>query len=310
MRIYFLILACCIIDGASSRAASPPITALAFSPNGKHVVAGSQAGVELRAWPTLEKTDVLRSELSHVHDLAFSPDGAMLAVAGGSPAEFGAVEIFRWPERELLRRFRPHNDSIFSIRWKRDASALATASADGAAAVHDAASGKMLHKFDGHSRPVLAVLYLANDETLASAGVDETIRLWNAASGEAFRALANHTRSVHALALHPSSDDDENAMLASAGDDRTVRFWQPVRGRLVRFARLESIPRAIAWTADGRTLVVACHDGRVRTIDPETAEVVSDRPALDGVAYCLAIAPNGDVLVGGENGQLRKITTR
>ena len=53
--------------------------------------------------------------------------------------------------------------------------------------------------------------------------------------------------------------------------------------------------------------MAACKDGQVRVIDPDTAEVRDDLPALEGVAYSLAVAPDGSVLVGGQNGQLRRV---
>jgi len=44
------------------------------------------------------------------------------------------------------------------------------------------------------------------------------------------------------------------------------------------------------------------------TIDPDTAEVLDDLPGIDGVAYTLAAAPDGSVLLGGQGGQLRRVT--
>jgi hypothetical protein len=56
--------------------------------------------------------------------------------------------------------------------------------------------------------------------------------------------------------------------------------------------------------------LTACKDGRLRVIDPDTVEVLEDLPALDGVAYSVAAAPDGSVLVGGQNGQLRRLVVK
>jgi len=86
-----------------------------------------------------------------------------------------------------------------------------------------------------------------------------------------------------------------------------VRFWQPTIGRLVRFARLDRAPLAIAWTPDGKTLWAACRDGHVRAINPDDAAVIHVLPAIDGLAYSIAIAPDGSLGVGGYNAQLLRI---
>jgi WD40 repeat protein len=91
------------------------------------------------------------------------------------------------------------------------------------------------------------------------------------------------------------------------GADRTVRFWQPTIGRLLRFVKLPSEPRAVAWTNDGKSAIVACVDGRVRVVDPETAEVRSDLECLSGVAHCLAVTQDGIAIVGGANGQIKSV---
>src|SRR5262245_22038581 len=93
---------------------APPITALAFAPDGKSVVVGSQAGVQVLSWPELKKARTLPTKLEHVHDLAFSPDGKILAAVGGAPARLGSIELFDWPGGKLLRRASPSKDLIYS----------------------------------------------------------------------------------------------------------------------------------------------------------------------------------------------------
>lgn len=296
-----------LVIASAAFATEPPITALAFTPDGKSVLVGSQAGVELRSWPELKRVRSLATELANVHDLAFSPDGTVLAIAGGSPAEKGTVELVRWPEGTLRHRVSPHRDVIYAIAWSGDSLSIVTASADQTVRKLDARTGKSTGVFEGHSRGVIAAVFLSGDKQLVTAGGDESLRVWDAESGKSERILSNHTKPVTGLAVRPTAGKTAAPTLVSISDDRTVRLWQPTVGRMVRFARLASEPRAVSWTADGAAILVACKDGALRVIDPETVEVRQTIPAIDGIAYALAVASDGSILVGGRAGQLRRI---
>lgn len=270
-----------------------PITAVAFSPDGKSVVVGSQLGIEIRSWPALEPQKSFKTPLAHVHDLAFSPDGKLLAAAGGSPGEKGQVERFDWPEGKSRDVVAPHDDLVYRVAWSKTGESFATASADQRIFL----AGTYL---SGHSRSVLAVAFLPDGDLLVSAGVDQSLRVWNVKDGRLLRTLDNHTAAVNDLAVRPGTADGP-PVVASAGSDRTVRLWQPTLGRLMRFARLPSAPLAIAWTKGGERLVASCVDGRVRVLDPETVQISADLPALSGWAYSLAISPDDKfAVVGGE----------
>jgi WD40 repeat protein len=290
---------------------APPITALAFASDGKTLCAGSQAGVRQLSWPELKTLGTLKTTLANVHDLAFSPRGDVLAVAGGAPGEAGAVEMFSWPDGKLKYRAEPQVDLIYSLAWAPDGRHLATASYDHTVNVLDAATGKRVHKLEGHSRGVLALCYLPDGKTLVSAGADNSLRVWDAEGGRAVRSLENHTAAVHGLAVRPGLARDAAPTVASISDDRTIRLWQPMIGRMVRFARLASVPSALAWFADGRTLVVACIDGHARAIDVETLEVTGDISAMDVRTYAVAAAPAEDgslvAAIGGANGQVKRV---
>ena len=97
-------------------------------------------------------------------------------------------------------------------------------------------------------------------------------------------------------------------MIASVSNDRTVRLWQPTIGRMVRFARLDSIPLAIVWLPTGSRFAVACEDGHIRLIDPDSLEIQHNIRAVEGWAYSIAFHPtDGSLLVAGQQGQLNRV---
>ena len=283
----------------------PPITSLTFSLDGKSVVACSQAGLHVYDFPTLSLQRTIEVSAHNIHDLAFSPNGDQLAVGGGNPAIEGIIEIFSWPDGKSLRILREHRDSVTAVAW-RNASSLASASLDRRIIVWDLYTGTAIQQLEGHSKGGSSLCFLSDKNILVSTGIDQSVRVWDLISGELIRSMNNHTLPVHDLALRPS--DAGLPVIVSAGDDRTVRFWQPTIGRMVKFARLEEAPLDTAWLNDGSKVVAVCTDGAVRLVDPDSVEVTSEIHALNGWAYSLAVHPtDGSVVVGGQNGQVRRI---
>ena len=283
----------------------PPMTSLAFSHDGKYVVACSQAGLHVYDFPTLNLQRMIEVSARNIHDLAFSPDGNRLAVGGGNPATAGIIEVFSWPEGKSLRMLREHRDSVTAVAW-RDASSLASASLDRDIILWDLRTGTPVQRLKGHSRGVSSLCFLSDKQTLVSTGVDQNIRVWDLTTGELTRSLNNHTLPAHDLALHPNGTG--LPMVASVSDDRTVRFWQPTIGRMVKFARLAEAPLNVAWLNNGSRIVTACADGAIRFVDPDSVEVTGEIQALNGWAYSLAVHPtDGSIVVGGPNAQVRRI---
>lgn len=283
---------------------APPMVALAITPDGSQVVTASQEGVQVRSLPDLAVKRSLATRLVQVNDLAFSPDGKLLAVAGGSPAERGAVEIWTWPEATLNTTLAAGGDLAYRVAWNADGSRLAIAGGDRKVRIAAIASSES-KAYECHSGAVLATAWLPADNLVLSAGVDQSIRVLEPDTGKIRRSFDNHTAAVRDLAIRPGEHAGP-VMVASCGTDKTVRFWQPTIGRLVRFARLPSPPTALAWTPSGSLALAACEDGKLRSVDPDTIEVKDLAGALSGVAYSTAALPDGSgAVLAGASGQLQ-----
>jgi WD40 repeat protein len=278
---------------------------VAFAPDGKQVLAASQAGVQVCAWPDLQPGERLGTKLEQVHDVSFAPDGKLLAIAGGSPGERGAVEIWDWSEKRLLRTLPAGDDVAYCAAWNADGAMLALACADKAVRLQPI-EGSAPRICQVHSAAVLGTVWLWAEDRVLSSGVDQSIRLLSPQTGEVVRTFENHTAAVRDLAVRPGMHEGP-PIVASAGADRTVRFWQPTIGRLVRFAKLPVAPTALCWTPDGSHALAACEDGRLRAIDPATI-AVTEIVGIRGWAYAVAAGPDGNsAVVGGEAGELRKV---
>ena len=311
-----------LVLAAPVGAVDPPITALAVTPGGATILAGSQRGVWQLRLPTLKPLGKLRKPLVTVNAIRFSSCGGYLLVAGGRPGEEGEVQLYRWPSMAMLQKFAAGEDLVLDVVWSGRQPAegdslegrqIISVGMDKKLRVFDADSGEQVLVREGHSRGLTAVVQLPGGQGLVTAGLDQSLRFWSdegRASGklEVVRALDNHRGPVLDLALRPKREG-ALPMVLSVSEDATVRFWQPTIGRMVRFASVPARPLQCGWLPGGHYAVVIGTDGRVRVIDPETVEVSWEAPAIDGWAYSLAVIPGGrQLVVGGERGQLVVLT--
>ncbi len=286
----------------------PPVTAVVFSPDATSIVAVSQRGIAIHDWPNLRQQRTVDVSMSNVHTVSFSPNGKLLAVGGGYPAEAGIVQVFSWPDGKTVAKFDDHDDSVRAVVWLNDVN-LITASRDRSIKQWNLSEEAFELNLEGHSRSVDALAMLDDGRTLVSAGADQSLRVWDLQSGTQVRSLSQHTQPVHALAIRPQTTG--LPMVASAANDRTIRFWQPTIGRMMRYVRLPANPLSIVWTQDGGRLIAACDDGHVRIIDPVKVTVTRDIPVLESWAYALAIHPKGgSVVIAGTDGVIHKRNLR
>lgn len=300
-----------VIFGTTSLAQTPsaPITAIAWSEDQKSLVVGSQQGIEIRSPDGLAVVERLPTKLEHVHDLKFSPDGRSILVAGGSPSEFGSIEVWDWPSRTRIRTVVGHDDVVHRIAWSPQGKWWASAGWDGVCHVFDSDSGNLVSTFAGHSRPVLAIDFLADGETILSAGSDHTIQVWQANTGTLIRTLSNHVNTVNDVAIAPQQSAIALQTLVSVSDDFTVRLWQPTIGRLVRFAKVESRPKSVAWHSGGMRFIVGCEDGTVRQFDAATLTEQKKDQASQGAVISLARSPlTHELTMGSDSGQIKRVS--
>ena len=216
---------------------------------------------------------------------SFSPDGALLAVAGAEALNF-AVRIFDALSLELRATLESHHDYIYDLEWSPDGRFLISTSSDFTAKVWEVptdASASASALGPGHQHRhrhllqhpsfVYAAAFHPGGRFVATGAFDGEVRVWDAASG---------------------------ARVRSGGG----AAWAPVGGAAVN---------ALTFDASGKRLYVADAKGMVReyAFDEETAAGspggLSPAPLLEALRNCNDIAdeaiismklvPNGKRLV-------------
>jgi WD40 repeat protein len=239
--------------------------------------------------------------------IAFSPDGMLLAAAGGrlwheerritgsvklwdvaTGTEVRTIRGDPWgdPGALTFAAFSPDSTRLVSGAWNFE--------------VWDVATGKGTHCPAGHPGRVTCALFSPDGTLLASAGQDTSVRLWDLVTGSEVRVLTGHSGDVTSLAFSP----DGRVVASGAFDRPPVRLWDVATGETVRTLDGWAVT-SIAFSPDGKSLAAA-NGQEVGLWDTRTgAKMRTLRGHVDAVA-AVAFSPNGRVLAArSQDGLLR-----
>jgi WD40 repeat protein len=241
------------------------VSALAVSPDGKHLLTGStwfakdHQGIaednSLRLWDVETGKEVRRFQdvLFAIAGVAFAPDGKSI-VAGGVNSMLALWDV---ETGTRIRRFTAPTN-VMSVAFSPDGAQLASSHVGGFK------DGKW---FDPERSIII---------------------LWDVKTGREIRRLRGHTAKIHSLAFSP--DGKFIASAAGGGHttdgwhdahENTVRIWDVATGEELARVELGSAVRSVAFTPDGRHVVT----GGGRRGDPGSADLRLWRLPEDVVAH-------------------------
>jgi dipeptidyl aminopeptidase/acylaminoacyl peptidase len=267
----------------------------------------------------------------YVADLAWSPDGKQLAVAGGE----GKVALAD-AEAQSLVVIGEHMLGTLALAWQPHAKRFATAGQDGSVALWDAAGGREFLRWKPAVSATQALAWSPDGDVLATAA-GKSVSLWSA-QGEKIHAFAPAANSAVALAFdRPGTDlgvalngeiavhrieksryetrrykwpapcltvnfSGNGRFLASGMADGTLHFWNRSTGKDSQMRGYDGRVQVVSWS-DNSKYLASCTGNELVLWDfsgrgPEGSKPLVLSGHTDRVDS-LAWQPGGEHLVSG-----------
>jgi WD40 repeat protein len=271
-----------------------PVAAVAFDPAGKLLATGSYGQVVVWDAETAKPIKLLTNVLGAVNDLKFSPNGKLLAVAGGQPSAKGDLRLYRVDDWKLLGTLRGHDDVIFSVAFSPDGRRLVSASFDHTLRLWDVEKLSSIRSYAHHSDFVYAVAFAPSGKQIVSASKDHTVQLVDVETGKSAFTFSGMEQDVTAVAFRP-----DGTGLVSSGFESALWWWNPQTGEKVKTQAGHGVAvHELCFSKDGKRLVSAGADRTARTWDGVTGAPLKTLPVGSSV-YAVAISPNAKIIATG-----------
>ena len=297
----------------------PLVTTLDYSPDGTRLAVSGYHEVQIHTLDESAPSIRLIGRSQRIESLAFSPDGKFLAVAGGTPALFGELQIWDLSNNSLAHSLNFGFDSLFGVAFNDAGTLVSFGTADNGVLVVDVVSGELKMRMDAHADWVRGTTFSLKNDHVISVSRDRSMKLAILENGQ----FVDNITSITPGALKGGLTDvqripDQEQVLSigadgvprlykifrekarKIGDDfNLLRSYQGLEGRLTDLDISKSGKRFVvgASTATGGSAMISSVE--------DTAAVVR-LPEIPSPVYAVSFHPQEtQVAVAGFDGVIR-----
>ncbi|HXR04154.1 MAG TPA: hypothetical protein VN836_05545, partial [Verrucomicrobiae bacterium] len=307
-----------------------PTTAIAWSPDGRSIAAGtyyggyvsSQAGAGLTylwqapggsrsAW-TGTSVSLVRTTTNlfgKVTAVAFSTDSAKLASGCAAGSNF----VTSVSDGSFVATRPAYNTSVApaavtSVAFS-SGGMMASGCEDSTICVYSTNSSwtqlwTSTANANAQMTNVTAVAFSPDGSRLATASLDQTIKVWSTSSWTLQQTFTGHTNGVTSVAFSP-----DGSKIVSGCVDGSVKVWDSNGNCLVTIAAHTLPVTATIFSTDGSRVISSSDDGTVRLWSAADGSAVGTLGGQNYFIGAVAISPDGTLCAsagGDETIQVRK----
>ena len=290
-----------------------PVLAMQYAPDGKTLVASSEAGT-LIAWDAtqgrrlwtrkfVKPADAAPATETGIGHVLFSADGKRLATLGSNSVQLWNAKTGE-PQGVLTRKLGYTGALRFPLRFSADGKFLVISDfpADILVWNVDSLEERVIERGSGESNQEFAIS--PDSSTLASGW--PTVRLRELATGKERVSLPGMKDAITGMAFTPDA-----RLLAVATSRGTIRLHDAESGEVQRTLHgHKGGVLEIAITSDGATLVSRSMDGSVKIWDLNDKGRPSILRGHTAAVRSLAFAPTGDLLSVDSAGTVKRWDVR
>jgi hypothetical protein len=275
----------------------PVITALAYTPDSSVLAISGYHEILLFKADGSERVARLVGLSERIQSLAFSPDGKLLAMAGGSPCRFGEIQIWDVDNKKLKLSQTSTFDTLYGVSWSHDGTKVAFGCADNTLRALEVSSGKQVLYQGAHSDWVLGTTFSRESEYVASVSRDRSMKLTEVAT----QRFIDNVTSITPGAL-------KGGLLTVARRPLKEKTMAKVPNDTPG-AQAKVYDELLIGGADGIPRLYKMHRETKRVIGDD-ANRVREFPALPGRIYSAAFNADGSLFVVGRGEGCEELTDR
>lgn len=244
---------------------------------------------------------------SYATDLAFSPDGMLLATANNRDwVRFTRYHFYAglWQfDTSSLKQYLFGQEGWLNIVvFSPDGKLLATASDDGSLCLWSMPDGKLVRKLEPGFGEIKSADFSPNNLLLTASTWEGYIGLWEISNGNLLRTIKNENRGFKDVKFSP-----DGSTLAAGLDDGTIQLWSVSNGSLL--LSLEGHTAAVykvAFSPDGRTLASASEDLSIMLWTLQDGAPLNTLQGHSQLVTDVSFSHDGSLLASGsEDGTVR-----